>query len=120
MLVTFFALTFHPKQFGHYMQVVYAAHGLHAICKPLLLPRYTQQPLALQVLHNLLDAILYALQVTPDVNLRLLRRLIWRTNTRELWNLALPRLLIQTLWIARLRDLERNVDEDLDESERFF
>jgi len=48
----------------------------------------------------------------------LLRRLIRRTNARELRNLALARLLVQALWIARLCDLERYVDKDLDEGER--
>jgi hypothetical protein len=85
--------------------------------KLLLLLRHTQQPLTLQILHNLLNAILHALQITPNVNLRLLRRLIRRADARKLWNLALPRLLIPALRVARLCNLERDVDKDLDESE---
>jgi hypothetical protein len=83
---------------------------------PLLLLQ-AQQALALQVLHDLPHTVLHALQVAPDVDLRLLRCLVRRADARELWNLALSRLLVQTLGVARLGNLERDVDEDLDESE---
>jgi hypothetical protein len=76
-----------------------------------------QQPLALQILRNFPHTILNTLQITADMNLGLLRRLIRRTDARKLWDLALPRLLVQALWIARLCYLEREVDEDFDESE---
>lgn len=49
--------------------------------------------------------------------LRLLWRLIRRTNARELRDLSLARLLVQALWIARLGDFKRDVDEHLDERE---
>jgi hypothetical protein len=77
-----------------------------------------QQPLALQVLHDLPYTVFYTLQVTPDVNLRVLRGLVWRTDARELWDLALSRLLVQTLGVARLGYFEGNVDKDLDKRER--
>jgi hypothetical protein len=51
------------------------------------------------------------------MNLRILGRFIRRTNARELGDLALPRLLIQTLGIARLGNLQRDVDKHLDERE---
>jgi hypothetical protein len=76
-----------------------------------------QQTLLLQILHNLPHTILNTLKITPDSNLRILRRLVRRTNARELWDLALPRLLVQALGIARLSDFERDVNEDLDEGE---
>jgi hypothetical protein len=82
-------------------------------CSLLLL----QQPLLLQILHNLPHTILHTLEITPNSNLGILRRLVRRTNARELWNLALPRLLVQALRIARLGNFERDVDEDLDEGE---
>ena len=77
-----------------------------------------QQSLTLQVLSNLLDALLHTLQVAPDVNLRLLRCLIRRTDASELWNLALARLLVQALGVARLRDFKRDINEDLNERKR--
>jgi hypothetical protein len=48
------------------------------------------------------------------VNLRVLRRLIRRADACEFRDLALPRHLVQTLWIARLGDFEGQVDKDLD------
>ena len=76
-----------------------------------------QQSLTLQVLHNLPHAVLHTLLVTPDVDLGVLRRLIRRADAGELWDLALPRLLVQALGVARLGDFKREVDEDLDEGE---
>ena len=51
------------------------------------------------------------------MNLRILRRFIRRRDTRKLRDLAFPRLLVETLGIARLGNLKRQVDEDFDESE---
>lgn len=98
--------TYSSKPSNH--QSAFSAH--------LLLLR--QEPLALQILNNLLHTLLHALQIAANMNLRLLRRLVWRTDARELRDLALPRLLVQALRIARLGHLKRNVDEDLDECER--
>jgi len=66
-----------------------------------------QQPLRLKVLHNLLYALLDTLLVTPNVNLRVLRRLIWCADACELRNYAFPRLLVQALGVARLGNLKR-------------
>jgi hypothetical protein len=51
------------------------------------------------------------------MDLRLLRRLIRRTNPRKLLDRALPRLLIQTLWVAGFRYFEGKVDKDFDKGE---
>lgn len=79
--------------------------------------RHLQQPLSLQILHNLHDALLHTLLITPNVNLRGFRRLVWRTHARKLWNLALARLLVQALGVTRFSDFKRDVDVDFDESE---
>ena len=52
-----------------------------------------------------------------NMHLRILRRLIRRTNPRELFNLARLGLLVQALGIALLGDVEGDVDEDFDEGE---
>lgn len=80
---------------------------------PLLL--LLQQALSLQILDNLPHTILHTLQITANMNLGILRRLIRRTDAREFRNLALPRLLVQTLGITRLGNLKREIDKDLDE-----
>ena len=51
------------------------------------------------------------------MHLRILRRLIRRTNPRELFNLARLGLLVQALGIALLGDVEGDVDEDFDEGQ---
>jgi len=81
----------------------------------LLLKR--QQPPLLQILRDLRNRILNALLITTDVNLRILGGLIRTADTREFGDLARARKLVQTLGIAGLCDLERQVDEDLDELE---
>jgi hypothetical protein len=53
-----------------------------------------------------------------DMNLRLLRRLVGRTDARELLYLARLGLLVQALGIALLGDVDGDVDEDFDEGER--
>lgn len=55
-----------------------------------------------------------------DMNLRILRLLVRRTDTRELLDLARPRLLIQTLGVTLLGLFDGDVDEDFDERERGF
>jgi hypothetical protein len=76
-----------------------------------------QKPLTLQVFHNLHNTILHTLLIAPNMDLRLLGRLIRRTNPRKLLDGALPRLFIQALGVARLSYFERQVDEDFDEGE---
>ncbi|KLJ09874.1 hypothetical protein EMPG_14700, partial [Blastomyces silverae] len=51
--------------------------------------------------------------MTPNMNLRLLRRLIRRTNPRKLLDYPFPRLLIQPLRIPLLRHLNGDIDIDL-------
>jgi hypothetical protein len=53
--------------------------------------------------------------VVLDVDLGLQRRLIRGTDTSELLNDTLTSLLVQTLRVALLSDLDRNIDIDLDE-----
>lgn len=86
-----------------------------SIVSILLLKR--QQPLLLQVLCDLCDRILNALLIATDVNLRVLRGLIRAADACELRDLARARKLVQTLWVAGLCDLKRQVDKDLDELE---
>jgi hypothetical protein len=77
-----------------------------------------QQALLLEVFDNLPHCILDARLVALDVDLRALGSLVWRADAGELGDLALPRLLVQALWIARLGHGEREVDKDLDEGQR--
>jgi hypothetical protein len=77
-----------------------------------------QQPLRFQIVDNLLYRLFHALLVTPDCNFGILWCLIRRTDARELWNLALTRLLVQTLRVALLGLFERDVDEDFNKGER--
>lgn len=77
-----------------------------------------QQPLLLEVLDNLPNRILHARLIALDLDLRVLRRLVRCTDASELGDLSLAGLLVQALGVARLSDLEREVDEDLDEGQR--
>jgi len=86
---------------------------------PLYLLLYIQQPPLLQVLRNLLDTILHALLVAPDVDLSSLRRLVGRANACKLWYFALASLLVQSFRVSCLGDLKREVDEDLHKGEGF-
>lgn len=92
------------------------SHAVNPIHIPTLLQ--LQQPLPLQILYNLPNCILHTRLIALNLNLRVLWRFVRRTDTRELWDLALARLLVQALWVARLGDFEREVDEDLDEGQR--
>ena len=51
--------------------------------------------------------------IQPDV--RLERRLVGRVDAGEMLDLARPRLLVEALRVALLDDVERRVDEDLEE-----
>ncbi len=53
-----------------------------------------------------------------DMDLRILRRLVRRTDPRELLDLARSSFLVQTLGISLLGLLDGDVDEDFDEGER--
>lgn len=77
-----------------------------------------QQPPLLQVLRDLGHGILNTLLIAPDVDLRVLRSLVWAADAGELWDLARARELVETFGVTGLGDLERQVDEDLDELER--
>lgn len=93
--------------------------GLVGCSSPsLYLLRDLQQPPLLKILRNLGNRVLYTLLITPDVDLRVLRRLVRAADTSELGDLARAGKLVQTLGVTRLGDLERQVDEDLDELER--
>lgn len=79
-----------------------------------LLGRLNQAPL-MQVIHNLPHTLLHALLIRPNRHLRSVRSLIRRTNTRELLDLAGSSLLVQSLGIPLLSDLNRHLDVYLDE-----
>ena len=81
------------------------ASDLELIIPNLLL--LVQQSPALQIIYNLLDAVLDALLVASDMDLGILGRLVRRTDARKLWDLALSCLLVQALGIARLGYFER-------------
>jgi hypothetical protein len=69
-----------------------------------------QQALLLQILDNLSYSLLNTRLVAPYGDLRVFRRLVG--------DLAFTSLLVEALGIPLLRLLERNVDENFDESER--
>ena len=56
--------------------------------------------------------------MTLYCNLGILRRLIGRANTSKLWDLALPRLLVQSLRVTLLGLLDGDVDIDFDKGQR--
>jgi hypothetical protein len=77
-----------------------------------------QQTILLQVVGDDLDSLLNAGLLTVDVDLRVLRSLVGSADTGELLDLASASLLVQTLGIALLGLLNRNVNEHLDEGKR--
>lgn len=77
-----------------------------------------QQSLLLKILGNYHYSLLHARLLAMDVDLRLLRSLVRRTDASELLDLSCTSLLVQTLRVALLGLLNRDVDEDLDERER--
>lgn len=76
-----------------------------------------QQPLLLQIPHDLHHALLDAHLVGPEVNLGGLRRLVRRADAREVRDLARARLLVQALGVALLGHRDGDVDENLDEGD---
>lgn len=48
-------------------------------------------------------------------NIRVLGSLIWGAYAGEVWNLAGAGLLVETLWVALLGNLDRDVYKNLDE-----
>jgi hypothetical protein len=77
-----------------------------------------QQALLLQILDNLSYSLLNTRLVAPYGDLRVFRRLVGGADARKLGDLAFTSLLVEALGIPLLRLLERNVDENFDESER--
>lgn len=71
--------------------------------------------LLIQIRDNLPHGLLHADSIVPDMNLRLNRRLIRRTDARKLLDHPLPGLLVQTLGIPLLRHLDRHIDIHLHE-----
>lgn len=51
--------------------------------------------------------------MAADMNFRVLRRLVRGAHTGKLLDGALPRLLIQTLWISLFRNLDGHIHKDL-------
>jgi len=66
--------------------------------------------------HRLLDTRLLRM----NMHLRILRRLIRRTNSRELFDLPRASFLVQAFGIALLGFLDGHIDEDFDEGEGGF
>lgn len=79
-----------------------------------------QIALVLEILDDDLDGIFHTGLVTVDVDLRLQGFLIGGADTGELGDLALTSLLVQTLWIALLGDLNGNIDPDFDKGNASF
>jgi hypothetical protein len=77
-----------------------------------------QESILLQILGNLDHAVLDTLEITPDMDLRILRCLVRSADARELRNLALSRLLIQALRISCLSHLQRNIHKHLHKRKR--
>ncbi len=75
----------------------------------------SHQALLCQVLYNLAHTLFDAQQVGSDGDLRGFGGLVGGRDTREILDLARPRLFIQPLGVALLGLLEGNVDKDLDE-----
>lgn len=76
---------------------------------------HLQQPVVLQVLRNNHHGLLYARLLAVNVDLWLLWCLVRRTDTSELLDLTSLRLLVQTLGISLLSDVDWHIDKDLDE-----
>lgn len=87
-----------------------------SIFEAILLPR--NNPPLLQISNNNPHRLLNAHLVRPDMNLGLLGRLVGRANPSELFDLASPGLLVQTLGIAFLDDGNGSIDEDFNEGQR--
>lgn len=83
----------------------------------LLLGLCWQQTLRLEVLHNLHHRLFYTLIVGVKVNFCVLRCLIRRRimNAGKVWDFAGTSQRIKALRVTFLRDLERNVDVNLNE-----
>lgn len=77
-----------------------------------------QQTLLIQVVGDDLDSLLDAGLLAVDVDLRVLGGLVGRTDAGELLDLTSASLLVQTLGVALLGLLDRDVNEDLDEGKR--
>ena len=69
-------------------------------------------------MHNLGNRFLDALLVAPDVDLWVLRRLVWAADAGELWDLTRAGKLVKAFGVTRLGDLKRQINKDLDELER--
>jgi hypothetical protein len=76
---------------------------------------FWEQILRLQVFHNLGNRLLHTQLVSPEMDLWLLRCLVWSGDTGEVWNLSCACLFVQALRISLLSDLDWDIDEDLDE-----
>lgn len=87
--------------------------AMHPLSSDLL-----DQLLLLQVLHNLRNTLLHTVLMRLNHNLGRIRSLIRRRNPRKVLDLASPRLLIQALGVALLRDLNGDIDIHLDECKR--
>ena len=74
--------------------------------------------LLLEVLDNLLNGSSNIHLVCSNVDFRLLRGLVRRRDTRELFDLSLSGLGVKTLGVTLLDDGEGRIDVDLDEGDR--
>lgn len=72
----------------------------------------------MKIFDNLCHRLLGAHLMAGNDNLCILRRLVRCADTGEVGNLASASLLVQTLRVALLGLLDRDVDEHLDEGQR--
>ncbi len=87
-----------------------------SILRPFLQIR-TQQPFLLEIRHHRTHRVFDGAFCALDDDLRILRLFVWGRDAGEVLNLAGARFLVQALGVALLGFLERDVDEDLDESQ---
>lgn len=73
------------------------------------------QIVILEVFGNLSNTLLHRRLIGSNMDLRVLRCLIRRRDSSEIWNLSRTRLLVQPLWISLLCYLNRDIDKHLDE-----
>lgn len=73
--------------------------------------------LLIEVGDNLSNSLLDGHLVVLDVDLRVQGRLVGSADTGEFLDDALARLLVQALGVARLSDLDGDVDEDFDKGQ---
>lgn len=74
-----------------------------------------EEVLGLKILDDFGNGFLHAKLISPDVNLGILRRFVRRRYASEVGDLSGPSLLVQSLRISLLSDLDRYINKNFDE-----